>query len=136
MAQIDETLLGKLSGSFGDIIFHHGSGRAFLCRKPRSFVPGNYRYVTDLTNMISPQTGYTIIVGFITNCTSVSVSANATAAELSIQGSATGIDVNKEPNTRLAYVLCLTNSADVSLPRGWFVAGTSEASRAFETWRC
>ncbi len=136
MAQVDETLLGKLSGSLGDIIFYHGRGKTFVCRKPRSFIPGNDRYITDLTNITSPQIGSTIIVRFITNFTSASVSANASFVELAALGNWAEIDINKAPNAKLAYVLWLTNTANVLLSRERFVAGTSEMNRAFEFWNC
>jgi hypothetical protein len=62
---------------------------------------------------------------FVVNCTSSSVTADTITVELAALGNATGIDASKERNAKLAYILCLANPTNTSLPSERFVAGTS-----------
>ena len=41
MAELNKTVLGKLSGAVGDIIFRQRNGKNFVGTKPSSFIPGN-----------------------------------------------------------------------------------------------
>ena len=40
MAKIRKAVVGKLSGSLGDVVFHERYGKLFIRRRPRSFLPG------------------------------------------------------------------------------------------------
>ncbi len=75
--------------------------------------------VSDLTT-ITPQRGFGIV------CNTASISGNTIAVALAAVGSASGIDVTKEPNAKLAYVLSLTGPANQTFPEFQFVPGISE----------
>jgi hypothetical protein len=41
MAELNKTVLGRLSGAVGDVVFRQRSGKNFVGTKPSSFIPGN-----------------------------------------------------------------------------------------------
>ncbi len=41
MAQLNKTVLGRLSGAVGDVIFRQRNGKNFVGTKPSSFIPGS-----------------------------------------------------------------------------------------------
>jgi len=41
MAELNKTVLGRLSGAVGDIIFRQRNGKNYVGTKPSSFIPGN-----------------------------------------------------------------------------------------------
>ncbi len=187
MARISKSVVGNLSGSLGDIVFHQRNGKVFARRRPPSFVPGNdpesvdrrLRFgfsvrlakaiysipevktiwqkatpkgkstfnfivgtntklvnagsVTDCTAIVPPWKKPSTVAGFILNCTAVSVSSEAVTVELAPLGKSAGINIKKEPNAKLAYVLCLTNPTQPSPIRGGtrvgFVSGSSRPAQ-------
>ncbi len=81
--------------------------------------------VGDLTT-ITPD------IGFEFNCTAQSIPLDLTGAiapsvALAALGTETGIDVSKEPNLKLAYVIAMGNPANNSLPTFWLISGTAAA---------
>ncbi len=40
MAQLDKSVIGKLRGAVGDVVFRQRNGKVFVSRKPQSFIPG------------------------------------------------------------------------------------------------
>ncbi|MFZ1081669.1 MAG: hypothetical protein WAO19_07065 [Candidatus Kryptoniota bacterium] len=40
MAELNKSVIGKLRGSVGDIVFRQRNGKVFVSRKPKSFMPG------------------------------------------------------------------------------------------------
>lgn len=173
MAQLSKTVLGKVSGTLGDITFRQRNGKNVIGMRPRHYAPPDddgsvgrrarfalsaklaqgVLYVPELLALWTPQTpagmstfnyiiqknvlvlnpgsvsGLTVITpngGFIVNCTSSAVSSDSIAVELAAIGSVWGIDLAKEPNAKLAYVLSLTNPTNETYPDVWFVAGASE----------
>ena len=75
--------------------------------------------VSDLTTIV-PEHSFGI------NCTGATLTGNEIAVALAAIGNAAGIDVTKEPNAKLAYVLSLTSPANETFPEFLFTSGTSE----------
>ncbi len=173
MAELVKAVLGKVTGTLGDITFRQRNGKNVIGMRPRRYTPPDdegsvgrrarftltaklaqgVQSVPELLSLWTPQTpagmstfnyiiqknilvvnpnsvsGLTVITpngGFIVNCTSSAVSADSIAVELAAIGSIWGIDIAKEPNAKLAYILSLTNPSNASYPNVWFVAGASE----------
>lgn len=51
------------------------------------------------------------------------------AVTLAAVGSTSGIEVTKEPNAKVVYVLSLTNPANETFPKFSFVPGTSDSKQ-------
>jgi len=75
--------------------------------------------VSDLASIV-PEHSFSVA------CSSVTLWGNTIAAAMAAIGSNTGIDVTKEPNAKLAFVLSLTNPSNETFPPFLFVSGTSE----------
>ncbi|MFZ1081872.1 MAG: hypothetical protein WAO19_08100 [Candidatus Kryptoniota bacterium] len=181
MARISKSVVGNLSGTLGDIVFHQRNGKVFVRRRPPSFVPGNdpesvdrrLRFgfsvrlakaicsipelkaiwrkatphgkstfnfivgtntklvnagsVTDFTTIVPPWKKPSIAPGFILNCTAVSISFEAVTVELAPLRKSAGINIKKEPNAKLVYVLCLRNPVNKSYPDVCFISGASDS---------
>lgn len=41
MARLEETLIGRLTGSMGEFTFRRRNGKVYMCRRPKSFTPGH-----------------------------------------------------------------------------------------------
>ncbi|MFZ1080858.1 MAG: hypothetical protein WAO19_02910 [Candidatus Kryptoniota bacterium] len=76
--------------------------------------------VSDLTTIVPEHS-------FGVSCTSASLTGNAIAVAMATIGSAAGIDVTKEPNAKMAYVLSLTNPSNETYPEFLFASGTSDS---------
>jgi hypothetical protein len=75
--------------------------------------------VSDLTT-ITPEHSFPIV------CSSAAFASNAIAVSLAAIGNAARIDVTKEPNAKLAYVLSLTKPSNGTYPDFTFISGTSD----------
>lgn len=75
--------------------------------------------VSDLTT-ITPEHGFPVV------CSSAALAGNNVAIALAAIGTASGIDVTKEPNGKVACVLCLSNPSNGTYPDFMFVSGTSD----------
>ncbi len=75
--------------------------------------------VSDLTTIVPDHS-------FGVSCTGATLTGNAIAVAMAAIGSAVGIDLTKEPNAKMAYVLTLTNPSNSTFPEFLFVSGTSD----------
>ncbi len=50
MARINKSVVGNLSGSLGDVVFHQRYGKAFVRRRPESFLPGTDKQSVERRN--------------------------------------------------------------------------------------
>jgi hypothetical protein len=41
MAELSKSVIGNLSGTLGDVVFHQKNGKVFVRRRPKAFIPGN-----------------------------------------------------------------------------------------------
>jgi hypothetical protein len=179
MAELNKTVLGRVSGRLGDMTFRQRNGKNIIGMRPSHYpTPSDqasvdrrarFRFTAklaqaiysllDLTaawrpvtpsgmstfnyilqsnislvnpgsvsemTMITPPTESSNGLGFMINCTTFSVTVNAIAVELAAVGTSQGIDVTKEPNAKLVFVLSLTNPVNDSLADYWFVVGASD----------
>ncbi len=75
--------------------------------------------VSDLTTIVPDHS-------FGVSCTGATLTGNAIAVAMAAIGSAVGIDVTKEPNAKMAYVLTLASPANSTFPEFLFISGTSD----------
>ncbi|HUI30604.1 MAG TPA: hypothetical protein VLX91_10335 [Candidatus Acidoferrales bacterium] len=47
MARLDKSVIGKLRGAVGDVVFRQRNGKVFVSRKPQSFIPGTDKDSVD-----------------------------------------------------------------------------------------
>ena len=40
MAELDKSVIGKLRGRIGDVVFRQRNGKVFVSQRPKSFMPG------------------------------------------------------------------------------------------------
>ncbi len=183
MAELNKTVLGRVSGRLGDMTFRQRNGKNIIGMRPSHYPPPNdqasvdrrmrFRFtaklaqavytlpdlaavwkpmtpsgmstfnyilqsnialvnpgsVSDMTMITPPPTESSNGLGFTINCTTSSVTANAIAVSLAALGTSQGIDVTKEPNAKLVFVLSLTNPVNGSLADYWFVVGASDPAQ-------
>ncbi|MFZ1081883.1 MAG: hypothetical protein WAO19_08155 [Candidatus Kryptoniota bacterium] len=135
MVQVDNRLLGKLSGLLGDVVFHYENRKTVNCRRSMSFVRASERFVIDLITITFLQTGFFIIIVIAMNRASVFGAAKAIAIELTAQSSLARVDSDKELNAKLVYAFHLKNLAKMLVLREQIVTRASGAYQALETWR-